>query len=348
MGERRGAGCATVRAGRSPIEGGRTEAEGCPQVHSRLHAISVAAAFLLLASLLTLSSAASTNPLCPINPSPSYLDVTTEPPSGPGSIVSTYAYNISSEDYIKNGLSGALIIVVNQTDKTSPSLCYGVADSEGWTNFTYDSTLNGCTDYWFIFGPLGRAVTDSDARQTCLNGTGLSQALINSDMPECGSGPASPSPALSNYLPSHNQFYLCTEKPENYAGLCWPLMLIFALLVGADFAMGRNPFQAFDFSAMRMNRGRQYTMRTQQKSMDLTSLVMAVDKATDTASGGKGGVITGTLGNLVSKGMGAGLEALGISDQAGMGGSRLTRKTKRPSPMPTGTLSAHSRMGSSS
>ena len=297
-------GCATVRS-------------GCFYAHGRRRAISVAAAFLLLASLLQLSSAASANPLCPINPSPSYLDIITEPPIGPGSIVSTYVYNISSQDYIKNGLSSALIILVNQTNLTSPNICYGVADAEGWTNFTYDSNLEGCTNYWFIFCPLGRATLSSDeglaARQTCLNGTGLPQALINQPISKkCGSGD-SPTFALSNYLPSHNQFYICTEKPKSYAGLCWPLMLIFALLLGADFAMGKNPFQAFDFSAMRMNRGRQYTMRTQQKSLDATSLVMAIDKATDTASGGKGGVITSTLGNLVSKGMGAGLDALGIT-----------------------------------
>ena len=90
-------------------------------------------------------------------------------------------------------------------------------------------------------------------------------------------------------------------------------MLIFALLVGANFVMGRNPFQSFDFSAMRMNRGRQYTMRTQQKSMDATSLVMAVDKASQTVGGGGEGVVTGNLGRLVSSGVGAGLDALGIT-----------------------------------
>ena len=271
------------------------------------------ALLMLLCSVSPLAFAADdSNPFCPLNPTPSYLDIILEPPKGPGSIITTYIYNISREDYIKNGLPHALIIVVNQTNKSATSLCYEYADSEGWANFTYDSNLDGCTDYWFIFCPhsdaIGGTPLQTAARQTCLNGTGLPASLIRDhpiyDLEKCNKGGNyGPDPlALKNYLPSHNQFYMCSTRPKSYGGLCWPLMLIFAILVGANFLMGKNPFLAFDLSAMRMNRGRQYTMRQQQKSMDVTSVVMAVDKATQMGSGGKFsaiGALTGVVKSAV-------------------------------------------------
>lgn len=258
---------------------------------------------LLLLSISPLFAAADANPFCPLNPTPSYLDIILEPPKGPGSIIATYVYNISKEDYVKNGLPYALIIMVNQTNKSDTRLCYEYADSDGWANFKYDSTLDGCTDYWFIFCPhsdaIGGSALQTAARQTCLNGTGLPSTLVSLPITQaCNNGGSAGGLALANYLPSHNQFYMCSAKPKSYGGLCWPIMLMFAVLVGANFLMGKNPFLAFDFSAMRMSRGRQYTMRQQQKSMDATSLVMALDKASSTASGGKGSLMSSLTGAI--------------------------------------------------
>jgi len=239
---------------------------------------------LLLAGMV----AADANNLCPLNPTPAYMDIILEPPAGPGSIVTTYVYNISKDDYVKNGIAGALIIVVNQTNISDPNLCYEVTDSGGWANFTYNSNLDGCTDYWFIFCPQPDALTNLAARQTCLNGTHLPQYMINNPITTACNHGGSPLIGTSNYLLAHNQFYVCTQQPKTYSGLCWPLMLIFGLLLGANFLLGKNPFGSFDFSAIRMNRGRQYTMRAQQRSTDITSIVMGVMSASETVTGGNG------------------------------------------------------------
>ncbi|MEM4633596.1 MAG: hypothetical protein QW275_00390, partial [Candidatus Anstonellaceae archaeon] len=273
---------------------------------------------VLIAFLIAISgSLFSENNLCPLNPEPAYLDIILEPPSGPNSIVTTYVYNISKEDYVKNGISGALIIVVNQTDMANPNLCYGVTDSEGWANFTYNSDFDGCTNYWFIFCPQPDALSNLAARQTCLNGTGISQSLINAPLNRrCDKGSATPSAATRNYLPAHNQFYVCTQQQKTYAGLCWPLMLIFGLLLGANFLLGRNPFASFDFSAIRLSRGRQYTMRAQQRSLDFASLLMAAVSASETFTGGRGlqtllKEATSSLGKEISGGKGEGENAAG-------------------------------------
>jgi|GEM_PF-2033806 len=277
------------------------------QAFAALFALSLAVLFPAL------SFAVDSNPFCPANPSPSFMDVLLEPPVGAGSTVSVFLYNITGNDYVKTAVPGGLIINVDQSDKSNPHLCYGVTNENGVSSFTYDSEADGCVDYWFIFCPLTDAVNPGAARQTCLNGTKMPQALINSNMPSCGSV-ADMDASTSRYLPSINQFYQCNQKPSTYAGLCWPLMLILGLLLGASFLAGKNPFMAFDFSAPRMNRGRQYAMRNQNRSFDITSaLMIGADKAGATATGGKKtNLVTGALSNLLEKGVGK-LEAIAES-----------------------------------
>ena len=117
-------------------------------------------------------------------------------------------------------------------------------------------------------------------------------------------------PNTSYYLPSTNQFYICNQKPSTYTNLCWPVMLIVSLLIGASFLAGKNPFMAFDFSSPRMGRGKQYTMRNQNKSFDITAAVMVgADKATETASGGGPGIIS-KLSGFVQGTVGTAAEAV--------------------------------------
>jgi len=68
-------------------------------------------------------------------------------------------------------------------------------------------------------------------------------------------------------------------------------MLILGLLLGASFAVGKNPLAAFDLSSPRMQRGRQYTPRVQNKSFDLLGYLMAAAGGVSSVKGaakGKG------------------------------------------------------------
>jgi len=244
--------------------------------------------FAAFAIVVLLSSMAYAENLCPENLGPSYMDVLLEPPNGSSSQVGTFLYNISG-DFIKTPISGGFIILVNQTDITSPVLCYEVTDSQGEANFTYDSGMDGCVDYWFIFCPqniVAPGQAGVTARELCLNSTKMQNPLPSVVIDKCSGGPTVSDDTLSSqYLLSHNQFYQCNRRPKSYAGLCWPVLLILGILMGASFMEGKNPLAAFDLSSPRMSRGRQYSMRTQQKSFDAMSAVTAFDKMRATASG---------------------------------------------------------------
>ncbi|GEM_PF-2819419 len=218
--------------------------------------------------------------LCPINPVRSYTDITLD---AENEEVKTFTYELSAAGYVKTGLAQALIFRINQTDPNNVKLCWQAADDGGWASFSYDPEHPECIDYWFIFCPHATATSPGPPRELCLNGTGLPEPLISGSILRCTDSPGSFTPKqYTNYLLSHNELYLCNPTGGNYNALCWPLMLIFGLLVGASFALGRNPFLAFDLSAPRMSRGKRYTMRAQQMSFDGLSYAFAAESAYNT------------------------------------------------------------------
>lgn len=106
-------------------------------------------------------------------------------------------------------------------------------------------------------------------------------------------------------LPSRGEVYLENEQSPDVAQLCWPLMLIAGLLVGAMFASGKNPMGAFDFSSPRMSRGKQYQMRAQSKSFDVVSTVFAAKNISSLSATSKqaykveGGKVMDSAGNHI-------------------------------------------------
>ncbi len=207
----------------------------------------------------------------------SYTDVTLDPEN---KVISVFTYNLSEKDYVKTALPSALIFMVNLTKKDEIKLCYSATDANGRMPFPYNPEAPGCTDYWFIFCPLGNAATNLASREKCLESTGLSDTLLVPNTPVClGATAPTGIKTYSDHILSHNELYFCNQVPKDYAPLCWPLMLILGLLLGANFAVGRNPFAAFDLSSPRMNRGRQYSMRVQNKSFDFLSYVMGAATA---------------------------------------------------------------------
>ncbi|MEM2137785.1 MAG: hypothetical protein QW568_01740 [Candidatus Anstonellaceae archaeon] len=271
-------------------------------------------AFMLLAPTLHADTAA-----CMIAQTRSYMDIILDEPHNTSEV---FVYNLS-KNYRKNGIERALIYRADLSNLTNITVCFEVADdgsvwgTKGLAKFKYDPNVDGCIDYWYIFCPQysggGGQPTIAD-QQACLNGTSLrlsAGSVIDNPILRCSPAQNSLTPiAHPEYFPSHNGLYICNQRPKDYAPLCWPLMLIFALLVGANYAVGKNPFQAFDFSSPRMNRGRQYTARVQQKSFDLMGYLMAADKAVETA-----GKAFGTKEKAVRDGDG---NLIGTADKEGV------------------------------
>ncbi|MCX8197214.1 MAG: hypothetical protein N3G80_02775 [Candidatus Micrarchaeota archaeon] len=224
--------------------------------------------------------------VCPVNPVPSYLDIRIDEKAGE---ISIFVYNISG-DYEKSPIVNGLVYRVNlsgmqQNPPKSPTICYDVTDENGRILHTYDLNASGCIDYWYIFCP-----NDANTKE-CLNGSGLTNIPQKyNDTQPCRT--ARTPLNYVDYLPSHNEFYICNTPAVDLAPLCWPLMLIFSLLLGASFAIGRNPFSFFDFSVPRMGRGRQYSIRTQQKSFDILQYISGLDRLSEKTTGKS---VTGSL-----------------------------------------------------
>jgi len=253
----------------------------------------------------------------------SYLDITLDPQY---SVVSAFVYNQSESDYVKTLLPNALVFVANLSNKESPTLCYAVTNNSGWLQFPYDPDVPGCTDYWFIFCPLSASANASDldslyARELCLNSTGLGHAGENGDdlitpFPAYCQGVNEYTPKnYQEHILSHNVLFFCNKVPRDYAPLCWPLMLILGLLLGASFAVGRNPFAAFDLSSPRLARGRQYSARVQNMSFDMLGYLMAAAQA---GMGVKG---------AAKGGKAAGKEAKGSEGSKGVAGDPSVKAT---------------------
>jgi hypothetical protein len=225
------------------------------------------------------------------------MDITLDPEAHPDSgEISVFLFELDKEEYVKTPIQDGLIFMANLTDKENIKICQTKTDAGGRLAFPYSPLAPGCTDYWFIFCPLSAASGASDeglaAREICLNSTGLDyDTLIALAPPACQD--VAPPAALANYpdhILAHNELYFCNKVPRDYAPLCWPLMLILGLLLGASFAVGRNPFAAFDLSSPRLARGRQYTARVQNKSFDLLGYLMAAAQAGVSAKDMKSGM----------------------------------------------------------
>jgi len=100
--------------------------------------------------------------------------------------------------------------------------------------------------------------------------------------------------------------YGLTQRPSITTlnqSVCFPLIILGGLLLGALFVAGKNPFAAFDFTAPRLNRGTPYQMKTVARYYNfanLTGLVAAgsvfLSNDKNGGSGNKHGTQDGTAG----------------------------------------------------
>lgn len=222
---------------------------------------------------------------CPTNPKTSFLEyVITQGIDGEDSKADVFVFEMN-DLYEKTSLGGALVYFIDQSNPAvDPMYCYMVVnpdDSQPYATYHYPAEFDGCIDYRFIFCPLNASVENSEAgeeaRIECLGSTGLTN--LAAAPAKCPNALADPPVDYGNYLPSHSELYQCRKKPADMRELCWPLMLIFGLLIGASFTAGKNPFGMFDFYSPRMGRGKQYMPRMQNKSFDVTSYAMAASSA---------------------------------------------------------------------
>ncbi len=199
----------------------------------------------------------------------------------------------------------AIVFIINQNEDFKgvflPNFtCKAKVDSQGFFRFKDDMKPSmfqdppgPCTSLKVKFCPV---VSDPAQLADCLDlidkfpsspnyGKRYSPVSLNA-IPECSPAQSGtmelPPPTgvtfdhTDNSMASSSVRY-CSQGSVGFSALqplCAPLMLLFGLLMGAMFILGRSPFSFFDISTKpRFSRGGQYQMRRMTKS-DLSSQIM--------------------------------------------------------------------------
>jgi hypothetical protein len=235
-----------------------------------------------------------TGPACVAGTETTSVDITMEPSSEPAlSRIRIFVYTLN-ESYVKEPIAGGGLFILKITTQTGGTTFVQpwrvTSGPQGNVSFSYDPTApdeqEACVMYVVTYCPL---VTDGAALTSCFRvpDSGFSGSFESfssySDVTEylVSTNPP-PTVPLSHptHLPSQGSVFYCNKNSANLTTLCWPLLVILTLLMGAMFASGHNPFGGFDFSSPRLSRGKPYQLKPKSMSIDVTSVAMAANKLT--------------------------------------------------------------------
>ncbi len=148
-------------------------------------------------------------------------------------------------------------------------------------DFANYNTPGACYDFKFIFCYASR---DSCNLDKCFNSaglsasqrgiTGLSNIQLVGTIPGGSQNPAFVHSAFSSY-----NYCVPRANASLLQSFCFPLVIIFALLMGALQLSGRNPLRAFDFSAPRLGKHFRYTARARGMGFSADSIASGIAKA---------------------------------------------------------------------
>ncbi|VVB58709.1 Uncharacterised protein [Candidatus Anstonella stagnisolia] len=254
-------------------------------------------AFFAIVLVCALSLAAD---VCPVPPTVrTYIDVLKD---AQARTLTASVYNESSieGEFVRMPLSNAIVVVVKKKSVAGQGAggyepCLAKTDANGRAVIGYvppeeESPAVPRTTYYFTYCPMAAdrdqfsacaAIPDPDDLTKYIDYNGWSDRRLHG----CSEDISAPVVERPTHLPTKTEIYLENRTKPDASDLCWPLMLIVGLLAGAMFATGRSPFAAFDFSAPRLSRGKQYNPRTQSKSFDATAIAFAAYRAGSVGAG---------------------------------------------------------------
>ncbi|MFA5105842.1 MAG: hypothetical protein WC506_02680 [Candidatus Micrarchaeia archaeon] len=140
-------------------------------------------------------------------------------------------------------------------------------------------------------------------------------------IPECPASEGGPQPLTlsKNYTSAYSDYGFCPVTAGNtQEALCWPILLVFGMLLGAMFVVGRNPLQSFDLSSPRFDRGRQYQMRNMNVAVQVTPIIGALlegakEVGVIKSANKAGDELVSDTGEAAGKGLGKVLEFVGVN-----------------------------------
>jgi hypothetical protein len=238
-----------------------------------------------------------------------------------------------------------LIVVANKTDVYR---IYTDGTGKALYNFSKYCIPGTSTDYVFVYCPI---VTGCGYVQ-CLQSFGIDAGQCGDfdQLPMGSPGATAPTqksqPDMGTLQPSVTTATYSTPQQEvapSAPVFCLPLMLIFALLAGAMYVTGRNPFGMFDLSAPRLQKPFQYTARSRVTSISMSSIGSGIGSLASAAksTGAKGDQKDGSQqqgktvmidGKMVQ--VGSGMTGLSLGNvtkiQSGISGVKTAFGSNRP------------------
>ncbi len=186
------------------------------------------------------------------------------------SLVGTFFYeNISDEANPRPLLVDAPVIVEmynNTVDKT-----YRIyTDANGKAVFDFSAYAGACMNFKVMYCPFACTTGPSKSDcgfQNCLNYSGI-PCSPGTCLASCTAGSVLDAPNIQApqtpqcyiLLPTMDTASYCPPPPpiSSVPAICFPLLLIFAVLGGGLFLSGKNPFGGFDFTTPRTGKHIRY------------------------------------------------------------------------------------------
>jgi hypothetical protein len=164
--------------------------------------------------------------------------------------------------------STVIVHVFNDTIKDTYRI---YTDEQGLATFNFSQYSEGSVNFKFLYCPFTNPVPGETGNSKCGFLQCIDFAAIECSLPNCEAGDLEDAPGATP--PSQMNYFnlLPAIQSANYSPpalpllstpqICLPALIIFALLAGALFVSGRNPFAGFDFSAPRIGRHIRYQAR---------------------------------------------------------------------------------------
>jgi hypothetical protein len=153
-------------------------------------------------------------------------------------------------------------------------------DKEGEATFDFSAYKDESVNFKFLYCPMTCPDSYSDCVFIkCLEFGGIECSLPTCDISDITPVQTAPVPLnCPNVFPAiQSASYTPPPPPLSLTPpICFPLLLIFALLGGSLFLSGQNPFAGFDFSAPRIGRHIRYQARGRGFSMDFLTIARSI------------------------------------------------------------------------
>jgi hypothetical protein len=200
-------------------------------------------------------------------------------------VMDTDKYNITITVYYENLTASpprqpvSNSVIIAQVFNGSFSDTYKIyTDDSGAATFDFSIYKDRAVNFKFLYCPFTCSASDPGFSKCgflqCLDFAGIQCTLPTcafSDLPDApGATPLAETKCLK-LLPTIQSTTYSPPPPSliTTPAICLPLLIIFALLGGALFISGKNPFAAFDFSAPRVGRHVRYQARGRAVSVSV-------------------------------------------------------------------------------